>query len=76
MSAARQYDVVVFGATGYTGKLIAEYIVKHLPTNLKWALVGRSESKLEAVAAVCKTLSPDRIQPCKSIFHSLRQNSP
>ncbi|RDW59510.1 hypothetical protein BP6252_12597 [Coleophoma cylindrospora] len=63
MSSERQYDIVLFGATGYTGKLTAEQITLHLPTDLKWALAGRSASKLEAVAAECKALNPDRIQP-------------
>jgi len=63
MSASRQYDIVVFGATGYTGKLTAEHITKGLPTDLKWALAGRSASKLEAVAAEIKALNPDRVQP-------------
>jgi len=31
--------------------------------HLRWALAGRSASKLEAVAAECKTFNPDRIQP-------------
>jgi len=48
---------------GYTGKLTAEHIATSLPTDLKWAIAGRSTSKLEAVAADCKTLNPDRIQP-------------
>ncbi|KAK4252088.1 hypothetical protein C7999DRAFT_27329 [Corynascus novoguineensis] len=59
----RQYDVVVFGATGYTGKYTAEYITTHLPTDLKWAVAGRSQSKLEEVVAECKKLNPDRVQP-------------
>jgi short-subunit dehydrogenase len=63
MSASRQYDLVVFGATGYTGKLTAEHIATSLPTDLRWALAGRSQSKLEAVAAECKALNSDRIQP-------------
>ncbi|KAH6664886.1 Saccharopine dehydrogenase-domain-containing protein [Halenospora varia] len=59
----RTYDLVVFGATGFTGKLTAEYIATSLPTDLKWAIAGRSQSKLEGVAAECKKLNPDRIQP-------------
>lgn len=65
MSRDRQYDIVLFGATGYTGKLTAEHIATHLPTDIKWAIAGRSSSKLEAVAAECKALNPDRSQPCK-----------
>ncbi|KAK3333216.1 Saccharopine dehydrogenase-domain-containing protein [Cercophora scortea] len=59
----RQYDVVVFGASGYTGKYTAQHITTHLPTNLKWALAGRSRAKLEEVAAQCKALNHDRSQP-------------
>jgi len=65
MAETRQYDIVVFGATGYTGKLTAEHIAFSLPTNLKWAIAGRSASKLEAVAAECKAIDADRIQPGK-----------
>ena len=65
MSTTRQYDIVIFGASGYTGKLTAEYITKNLPTDLRWALAGRSKSKLESVAAECKALGPDRLQPGK-----------
>ena len=61
----RQYELVVFGATGYTGKLTAEQITKFLPTDLKWAIAGRSESKLTAVAEELKIVNPDRIKPGK-----------
>ena len=49
----RQFDVVVFGATGFTGKLVAEYLVKHygVDGDLCWAIAGRSSEKLEAVRA-------------------------
>ncbi|KAF9770451.1 hypothetical protein IL306_012017 [Fusarium sp. DS 682] len=56
----RQYDIVVFGATG---RLTAEYITTHLATDLKWAVSGRNESKLKAVAQECQQLNPDRRQP-------------
>ncbi|KND94754.1 putative trans-acting enoyl reductase [Tolypocladium ophioglossoides CBS 100239] len=59
----RQYDLVVLGATGYTGQFVAEHVATHLPTNLKWAVAGRSESKLQAVIDECKKLNPDRSQP-------------
>lgn len=62
----RRYDVVVFGATGYTGKLTAEHIATHLPSNLKWAVAGRSEAKLREVVAECETLNPDRVPPGQS----------
>ncbi|KAK3902065.1 Saccharopine dehydrogenase-like oxidoreductase [Staphylotrichum tortipilum] len=59
----REYDLVVFGATGYTGKYTAQYITTHLPSTLKWAVAGRSESKLSALVTELSTLNPDRIPP-------------
>jgi short subunit dehydrogenase-like uncharacterized protein len=47
----RPYDVVLLGATGFTGALTAEYLAKHAPPELKWALAGRNRAKLEAVRA-------------------------
>ncbi|GAA3813734.1 saccharopine dehydrogenase family protein [Nocardioides panacisoli] len=45
----RTYDVVLFGATGFTGGLTAEYLAEHAPADLRWAIAGRSETKLAAV---------------------------
>jgi short subunit dehydrogenase-like uncharacterized protein len=45
----REYDVVLFGATGFTGGLTAQYLAKHAPDGLRWAVAGRNESKLDAV---------------------------
>jgi short subunit dehydrogenase-like uncharacterized protein len=47
--ADRQYDVVLFGATGFTGGLTAEYLVEHADPGTRWALAGRNRSKLEDV---------------------------
>ena len=63
MTAQREYDIVLLGATGYTGRLTAEHIQRHLPTNLKWAIAGRSREKLEKLAAKLKGIDPDRLQP-------------
>ncbi len=46
--ADREFDVVVFGATGFTGRLVAEYIAATHP-DIRWAMAGRSKDKLEAV---------------------------
>jgi short subunit dehydrogenase-like uncharacterized protein len=51
MAAERQYDVALFGATGFTGGLTAHYLSENGPANLRWALVGRNRRKLEAVRA-------------------------
>jgi short subunit dehydrogenase-like uncharacterized protein len=46
----REFDVVLFGVTGFTGRLVAEYISKrHGGGDLRWALAGRNQAKLEAV---------------------------
>jgi short subunit dehydrogenase-like uncharacterized protein len=45
----RAFDVVVYGATGFTGQLVAEYLARSGPGNLRWALAGRNREKLEAV---------------------------
>jgi short subunit dehydrogenase-like uncharacterized protein len=45
----REHDVVLFGATGFTGALVAEYLAKQAPEGLRWALAGRSEDKLAAL---------------------------
>ena len=58
----RVYDLIVFGATGYTGKLCAEYISTSLPTNLKWAIAGRSERRLLAIKDELGSVSADRLQ--------------
>ena len=73
-SLGRQYDIVLYGATGYTGKLTASYMATHLPTDIKWAISGRSESKLEAVAATCNILNPDRTQPGEVVFLCIEYN--
>ncbi len=60
---ARQYDIVLLGATGYTGKLCAQHITTNLPTNLRWAVAGRSEAKLSQLITDLKPLNADRVQP-------------
>ena len=45
----RELDIILLGATGYTGRLTAEYMVKNLQPQFKWAVAGRSKDKLEAL---------------------------
>lgn len=51
MSTNRKFGVVVYGATGYTGRLVCEYLNKQYGVNgdVKWAMAGRSEEKLVQV---------------------------
>ena len=62
-SQDRQYELILLGATGYTGKYCAEHLVRNLPTNLRWAVAGRTESKLSTLVEQIKPLNPDRLQP-------------
>ena len=56
MSADRSLDVVVFGATGFVGRLTAEYLARHAPEGVRIGLAGRSHDKLEHVR---RDLGPD-----------------
>lgn len=47
MPKNREFDIIVYGATGYTGRLVAEYLIGK--TGLKWAMAGRSADKLAEV---------------------------
>jgi short subunit dehydrogenase-like uncharacterized protein len=64
---AREFDVVLFGATGFTGKLVAEYLVTKESRRsasgatskpLRIALAGRSRDKLERVRAGLAAIDP------------------
>jgi short subunit dehydrogenase-like uncharacterized protein len=45
----RRHDVVLFGATGFTGGLTAEYLAAHAGEGTRWALAGRNRGKLEDI---------------------------
>ena len=53
MSHSREFDIVVWGASGFTGRLVAEYLFKNygVKDSLKWAMGGRNQAKLEKVRA-------------------------
>lgn len=46
--ADREFDIIVYGATGFTGRLVAEYLAANY-ADVKWAMAGRSLTKLEEV---------------------------
>lgn len=54
----RTYDVIIFGATGFTGRLMVEHLDALIASKQAqvhtWALVGRNRQRLEAVAAQCR----------------------
>lgn len=46
----REFDIIIYGASGFTGRLVAEYLQKEYGgTDLKWAMAGRNAEKLAAV---------------------------
>ncbi|MEM6398196.1 MAG: saccharopine dehydrogenase NADP-binding domain-containing protein [Bacteroidota bacterium] len=52
MPTPREFDLIIFGASGFTGRLVAEYIFKQYGSggsDLKWAMAGRNSDKLEEV---------------------------
>jgi short subunit dehydrogenase-like uncharacterized protein len=51
MKSSSKFDIVVYGATGFTGQLVAEYLATHYRDDpqLKWAMAGRSLDKLAKV---------------------------
>ncbi|HET7510497.1 MAG TPA: saccharopine dehydrogenase NADP-binding domain-containing protein [Solirubrobacterales bacterium] len=63
MEASRPYDVVLFGATGFTGGLTADYLATHGPATLRWAIAGRNGAKLDAVAARLAANAPEAPKP-------------
>ena len=58
-AAPRSYDVVVFGATGFTGRLACEYLAKRREQPpIRWAIAGRNESKLHEVRRLLEAIDP------------------
>ncbi len=51
----KDFDLVVYGATGFVGQQAAAYIAQHAPVGFRWAIGGRSEAKLQTLRA---TLPP------------------
>jgi short subunit dehydrogenase-like uncharacterized protein len=60
-------DIVLLGATGYTGRLCAAYMAQVLPETTSWAIAGRSKSKLEELY---KDLNLNRTK-CRSLCVNL-----
>ncbi len=44
-----EFDIIVYGASGFTGRLVAEYMNKQYGRSVNWAMAGRSEAKLAEV---------------------------
>ncbi len=59
LSADRELDLVLFGATGFTGGLTAEYLARNAPADCRWALAGRNPAKLGHVRERLAAIDPE-----------------
>ena len=62
--AERQYDLVIFGASGFTGKYVVEELARtgqeEMP-GLRWAIAGRSMAKLQTVLSDVGSLTGETL---------------
>lgn len=54
----RRFDIVVYGATGFTGRLTAAYLARHAPEDCRWALAGRNRDRLASVRRELGDIDP------------------
>jgi short subunit dehydrogenase-like uncharacterized protein len=70
--AEREYDIVLFGATGFTGALTAEYLAANAPPNLRWAIAARNRQKLDDVRRKLQGAEPGVLEADSTHQSSLR----
>jgi short subunit dehydrogenase-like uncharacterized protein len=49
MTSTKEFDVLIYGASGFTGRLVAEHFAQHYGSKLAWGLAGRDLDRLAAV---------------------------
>lgn len=54
----RELELVLYGATGFTGRLAAQYLSAHAPPDLRWAVAGRDPGKLAALREELRGTGP------------------
>jgi len=62
--AGREFDLVVFGASGYTGRLVAAAVAQRAAADTRWAIAGRDRERLARVGEELRVehgVTPDRI---------------
>lgn len=69
---ATKFDLVLFGATGFTGRQTLMHLACHVPPGFKWAIAGRNREKLEALLPLCNDAAA---QPEICIADSTEQKS-
>jgi len=61
--ATREYDLIVWGATGFTGSLMCKHLAQHAPPELRWAVAGRRADALHKLVAELASLPSTRCPP-------------
>ena len=69
---SRRYDFVLFGATGFTGRLTALYLAQHAPPQARWALAGRSADKLKKILAEVSARQPAGATPVEVVVANVQ----
>lgn len=69
---AKKLDLVLFGATGFTGRQTLMHLARHVPPGFKWAIAGRNREKLAAMLPLCANAAA---QPDIRIADSTDQKS-
>jgi short subunit dehydrogenase-like uncharacterized protein len=59
MVKTREFDIIVFGASGFTGQLTADYLARQGGGKLRWAVAGRNIDKLKLLRARLTDANPD-----------------
>jgi short subunit dehydrogenase-like uncharacterized protein len=59
----RDFDVILYGASGFTGRQTVAYFAQHAPSGLRWAIAGRNRAKLEALNSGVTILTADAADP-------------
>ena len=79
MNPKAEFDIIVYGATGFTGRLVAEYLAAKYGVGgeIKWAMAGRSAAKLaevrDEIAAPKGTRNCHKVKwICRSIFQQAK----
>ena len=65
----REYDLILYGASGFTGRLAVEYLDENY-SNIKWAIAGRNQEKLKIISDNCKN-KPDIFVADSQDLHKL-----
>ncbi|WP_033341529.1 saccharopine dehydrogenase family protein [Catenuloplanes japonicus] len=61
--SSREFDLVVYGATGFVGRQAVAHLTAHAPRDLRWAVAGRDATRLAALGAPVPALVADATAP-------------